>query len=160
MTAAHVNHVSISARDLNESVRFYRHLLDAEIIPTPNFGFPVQWLRVGDVQLHLFERVTEAPTYHHMGITVRDFESVYYQAVNDGILDDRNAGYHLFELPNHWVQLYIRDPAGNLIEIDSPDVRRLDPDIAANVKRLADMFPQSDENIAATLDGPPSPNET
>lgn len=160
MSAVHVNHVSISARDLSESVRFYRELLNAETIPTPNFGFPVQWLRVGDVQLHLFERVTETPVYHHVGITVHDFESVYYQAVKDAILDDRNAGYHLIELPNHWVQLYIRDPAGNLIEIDCPDVRTLDPGIAANAKRLADTFPQSDENMRAALDGPPSLNET
>src|SRR6187455_2439899 len=39
-----INHVSVNARDLEESVDFYVDLLGAERIATPNFGLPVQWL--------------------------------------------------------------------------------------------------------------------
>jgi len=62
VTRAHINHVSIVAPDLQRSVQFYTEIFGAETIDTPNFGFPVQWLRVGDLQLHLFERPGSAPT--------------------------------------------------------------------------------------------------
>ena len=39
-----------------ESVGFYEEIFGMQRVPTPNFGFPVQWLRVGSLQLHLFER--------------------------------------------------------------------------------------------------------
>ena len=52
--ATGINHVSISATDLEESTRFYEEVFGMERIPTPIFETPVQWLRVGDLQLHLF----------------------------------------------------------------------------------------------------------
>jgi catechol 2,3-dioxygenase-like lactoylglutathione lyase family enzyme len=55
MRAVELNHVSIHAKDLSESVRFYSEVLGLETIPTPNFGYPVQWLRLGDRQLHIFQ---------------------------------------------------------------------------------------------------------
>ena len=52
--ATGINHVSISASDLEESTRFYEEVFGMERIATPIFDTPVQWLRVGDLQLHLF----------------------------------------------------------------------------------------------------------
>ena len=46
--------MSICAADLEESTRFYEEVFGMERIPTPKFADPVQWLRVGDLQLHLF----------------------------------------------------------------------------------------------------------
>jgi catechol 2,3-dioxygenase-like lactoylglutathione lyase family enzyme len=34
-----INHVSVNARDLQESVDFYVDLLGAQPIPTPNFDY-------------------------------------------------------------------------------------------------------------------------
>ena len=48
-----------------------------ERIPTPTFASPVQWLRVGDMQLHLFLDDGPAPARHHLGITVDDFDAAY-----------------------------------------------------------------------------------
>src|SRR3712207_8123447 len=67
-----INHVSISARQLRESVEFYVDLLGAEPIATPNFGLPVQWLALGRTQLHLFEKDLQPTSHHHLGITVDD----------------------------------------------------------------------------------------
>ena len=39
-----------------------------------------------------------------------------------------------------WVQMYIRDPSGNLVEIDWPDVSTLDPEIVAELGRLEDEY--------------------
>jgi catechol 2,3-dioxygenase-like lactoylglutathione lyase family enzyme len=49
--SSRINHVSINARDLPESVDFYIDLLAAEPIATPNFGIPVQWLALGRARL-------------------------------------------------------------------------------------------------------------
>jgi catechol 2,3-dioxygenase-like lactoylglutathione lyase family enzyme len=151
MPAINLNHVSVVARDLRESVRFYEEVFGMQRVPTPNFGFPVQWLRVGPLQLHLFERPEEAPVYHHLGLTVDDFASVYRKTKALGIHDKTTFGHHLYELPGKNVQLYLRDPAGNLVEVDWPDVTILPPDIRADMRRLADTRPQSEENLAATL---------
>ena len=66
MRATGFNHVSVSARDLEESARFYEELFGLERLPTPTFGNPVVWFRLGDGQLHLFQRgAAEAPQFHH-----------------------------------------------------------------------------------------------
>ena len=52
--ALRINHVSIAAADLETSARFYEEIFSMERIPSPTFDLPVLWLRVGDMQLHLF----------------------------------------------------------------------------------------------------------
>lgn len=151
MRATSFNHVSIVARHLEESVSFYRQMFSMTPLPTPNFGFPVQWLQLGNSQLHLFERPEAGPIYHHVSFNVDDFEVVYIRARDQGIFDTTTFGHHLYELPNNVVQLYMRDPAGNLIEVDWPDVRSLNRSIVADLKRLADRFDQSPRNMDSTL---------
>ncbi len=68
-------HVSVHAHDLEESARFYKEIFRMEEIPAPDFPFPVLWLRVGDLQLHLFQSEDPAPQGHHFGIDVDDFEA-------------------------------------------------------------------------------------
>jgi catechol 2,3-dioxygenase-like lactoylglutathione lyase family enzyme len=149
--SARVNHVSINARDLAESVEFYVDLLDAEPIPTPNFGLPVQWLALGRTQLHLFEKDLQPTSHHHLGITVDDLEPVYRAAERRGAFDFDAFGNHLVELPGDLVQLYLRDPAWNLVEIDQDGVDRLPDDMRAQLKGLWDFHPQTDENMSARL---------
>jgi lactoylglutathione lyase len=151
MRATSFNHVSIHARDLERSVRFYVDLFGMERIPTYNFGFPVQYLRLGDLQLHVFERETEPPMYHHIGINVDDFEGTYRRSKELGILDGQTFLSSIYELPDGGVQMYIRDPAGNLVEIDWPDVNTLDRSALPELKPLADSVPQTGEALRATL---------
>jgi catechol 2,3-dioxygenase-like lactoylglutathione lyase family enzyme len=151
VTGAFINHVSIGAKDLDESARFYSEVFGAEKIETPNFGYPVQWLRIGDVQLHLFKRDAEAPTYHHFAIAVDDFDAVF-RATREWKLHDRDTqGHHLFELPSGQVQLYIRDPGGNLVEVNWADARTLSDEIRGEMVRHADRHPQGESNLKATL---------
>ncbi len=151
MKATGFNHVSISARDLAESTRFYVEVFGMEKIPTYNFGFPVQYLRLGDLQLHLFERETPAPDFHHIGIDVDDFEATYLKARELGIGDSKAFFSHAYELPDGSVQMYVRDPAGNLIEIDWPDVTTLDRTVITELRRLDEDVPQTGEALEATL---------
>ena len=119
--AVGLNHVSVVARDLEESTRFYVDVLGLARVPTPDFGFPVQWLEVGGQQVHLFERQDEAPPSAHLAFEVDDVVGVYERARELGVLDRDTFGYAAAELPGGEAQLYLRDPAGNLIEVDHPD---------------------------------------
>jgi catechol 2,3-dioxygenase-like lactoylglutathione lyase family enzyme len=149
--AARINHVSVNALDLGESVEFYVDLLQAEPIPTPNFGLPVQWLALGETQLHLFERAFQPTSHHHLGITVDDLERAYRVADARGAFEREAFGNHLVLLPGDIVQLYLRDPAGNLVELDQPGADRLPPDLRAQLKGLSDFHPQDDENLRGRL---------
>jgi lactoylglutathione lyase len=149
--ATRINHVSISALDLEESTRFYEDLFAMERIPTPTFASPVQWLRVGDLQLHLFlakEAEEAAPARHHLGLTIDDFDTAY-GAVKAYASD--TWGWQLVELPSRQVQLYFRDPAGNLIELNWPDADTLDRSRYPELRRLEDHIEQGPDAEQAVL---------
>ncbi len=150
MTRA-INHVSVNARNLQESVDFYVELLGAELIPTPNFGIPVQWLAVGDTQLHLFERDLQPSSHHHFGVTVDEIEPAYRAAERHDALERTAFGNHLVQLPGDVVQLYVRDPAGNLVEIDQSGVDRLSAELRAELRGLWEFNPQSEEQMSGRL---------
>jgi catechol 2,3-dioxygenase-like lactoylglutathione lyase family enzyme len=153
MRVSGFTHVSIHATDVEELASFYEELLDIEREPAPKFGIPVVWLRLGDQQLHLFERDIDAPTYHHFGVEVDDFSEFYRRARElDVLLDeDDPQGSDIYELPDGSVQAYFRDPEGNLAEVDYPDVTDLDEEIRAKIVKREDQFTQSAENRRATL---------
>ena len=151
MRATRFTHVSIHAVDLEESVRFYTELFGMERIPSPTFNNPVEWLRLGDQQLHLFVRETPAPEFHHIGLDVDDFEAVYLKAKALGIAHDETWAPDVRELPDGSVQMYVRDPAGNLVEVDWPDVSTLDRSVIPHIRKLEDEVPQTGEALQATL---------
>ena len=151
MRATRINHVSIPATDLAESTRFYVELLGATEIPTARFGSPVKWLALGRQQLHLFESTTAPSLGQHFGFDVDDFEELYRRARDLGVFDTAAFGVHLRHHPTGWVQLYLRDPAGNLVEANWPDVTTLDPELAEVSVSLADSVPQVGEAAVATL---------
>ena len=151
MRATGFNHVSVVAHDLERSVRFYTEIFGMERIPTYTFAFPVQYLRLGDLQLHLFERDADAPAFHHIAIDVDDFEEAYRRARQLEILEKESFFSDMYELPDGSVQMYVRDPAGNLVELDWPDVTTLDRSVFPEIKRLADDVEQTPEGLRSTL---------
>ena len=148
MRATRINHVSIAARDLEKSTKFYEDVFSMERIPTPTFDAPVQWLRVGDMQLHLFTYDGPAPLRHHIGMTIDDFDTAY-EAVKARVSD--TWGYQLVELPSGQVQLYFRDPSENLIELNWHDADTLDRSHYPELRRIADHIPQKPDAKDAVL---------
>jgi catechol 2,3-dioxygenase-like lactoylglutathione lyase family enzyme len=136
---------------MEESLRFYTELFGMERLPSPDFAQHVEWLRLGQQQLHLFHRETPAPLLHHIALDVDDFERAYLKARELGILETNAFGASVRELPDGAVQMYIRDPAGNLVEVDWPDVNTLDRSVVTDIRRVADERPQSAEAERATL---------
>ena len=151
MTATRFNHVSIHAVDMDESLRFYIDVFGMEHVPSPDFDVRVEWLRLGDQQLHLFLRETPAPEFHHIGLDVDDFEAAYVTAQERGLLDDETFTPTVRELNDGSVQMYLRDPAGNLVEIDWPDITTLDRAIVKNISRVSDERLQSPSALRARL---------
>lgn len=152
MTAVRLNHVSVYADDLEESARFYEELFGLERLPAPNFlDTVVLWLRIGEQQLHLFRRDTASPRFHHFGIDVDDFERTYLAARERGLLDGATFGAAIRELPDGSVQMYLRDPAGNLVEVDWPDASSLDRAVVGDIPKLEDLAAQSPDAAGATL---------
>jgi hypothetical protein len=76
---------------------------------------------------------------------------VYEAAKRMGVLDGETFGNAVNELPDGAVQMYLRDPSGNLVEVNWPDVTTLDRERLPELKRLADRFEQTGENLQATL---------
>lgn len=151
MKATGLNHLSVSATNLAESLRFYEEIFGMERIPTYNFGFDTQYLRCGKQQLHVFVLPEKQPRYQHFALDVDDFHAVYERAKARGALDGETFGNAVNELPDGAVQMYLRDPAGNLVEVDWPDVSTIDRSRIPELKRLADRFPQTGDNLRATL---------
>ena len=153
MKAIRINHLAISTTDIEASLKFYMEVLGLEKIPTYNFGIPCQYLRLGPKQqLHIFQVPDETvPAPQHFAVDVDDFYGVYKLAKEKGYLDFKGFDNCIYELPDGGVQMYLRDPSGNLVEIDCPDVSQLDRDAIPEMKRLADKNPQTGENLLATL---------
>jgi catechol 2,3-dioxygenase-like lactoylglutathione lyase family enzyme len=149
--AVRINHVSISAKDLESSVDFYVDVLGAQPVATPDFGLPVQWLAIGDCQLHIFQAPVEPLSHHHFAITVEDLEPVYRRIEARGAFDHEAFGNHLVELPGDLAQTYMRDPAGNLVELDALGAGRLSDELKADLRVLADVRPQTGEHALARL---------
>lgn len=136
MRAIGFTHVSVHANDLDESARFYEELFGMEEIPAPDFPFPVRWFRVGDLQLHLFQSDSPALSSHHFGLDVDDFEAVYKKARKLSVVDGSDYFSNVYELPCGAVQLYLRDPAGNMVEVNFPDVEKLDRSIIGEIQKI------------------------
>jgi hypothetical protein len=57
----------------------------------------------------------------------------------------------MYELPDGGIQMYIRDPAGNVVELDHRDASTIPRDEVPEYKRLADVRPQDGDAASATL---------
>ena len=96
MRATTFNHVGVAARSLDESLAFYTGIFGMEQIPSPAFRQPAAWLRLGDHELHLFQRDSAAPRVQHFALNVDDFEAVYVTAKTLDILDWNTWGSHIY----------------------------------------------------------------
>lgn len=148
--ALRYTHVSIPTRDADRAALWYQKLFGLEELAAPNFGSPVRWFRIGDLQLHLYQRNEERAPMQHFGLAVDDFEAVYARAQEIGAVDQVRA-HPLYITPAGEVQLYLRDPDGNNIEINWPDASSLPQSIRDKAIRREDDFAQSETNRSARI---------
>ncbi|QCC47479.1 VOC family protein [Halobellus limi] len=158
MVESRYTHVSIVAADLEESVDFYASVFGMERIRTPAFDERIQWLGCGDLQLHLVERDDDPPAFNHHALHVDDFEAVYrsireHESAEIEALPqievDADGHPPVYVLPSGEVQCYVRDPAGNLVEVNAPDADALDGSVVRNLVKRTDVeWPEAGEEAA------------
>jgi catechol 2,3-dioxygenase-like lactoylglutathione lyase family enzyme len=131
----HIHHVNVLVDNLEPAVAFYRDVLGLELIDTPDQGFPSQFFRFNaSQQLHMNELADEHAFRSHFCVEVPDFMAVLRRARSAGAIDLAPWG-KIRRLPSGKLQMFVRDPSGNLIEIASAPHAPLDREALAD-----DMF--------------------
>lgn len=136
-----INHLAVPVDDVDQATAFYEDWFDAQVVPSPPFTVPVAWVLLGEVQLHLVTRPGLASEGYHFSLAIEDrdqFEALYRRATEEGVSDSETFQHHLYQTKAGVVQLYLRDPSGNIVECDYARVEDLNPAIAALVKRWSD----------------------
>jgi lactoylglutathione lyase len=114
-----LHHVNVNVDDLERAVAFYRDVLGLPLDPTPDQGFRSQFFRIGTTQqIHMNEIADSHQFRGHFCLVVPDFAAVFRRAKAAGAIDVKAWG-RVRKLPSGAMQMFVRDPAGNLVEIAS-----------------------------------------
>ena len=134
-------HVNILVDDLESAVKFYRDELGLATDETPEQGMPSQFFKLaGGVQIHMNEIKDERSFRAHFAIDVDNFSEVFRRMKEIGAID-LTAWGNVRRLPGGKMQLFVRDPSDNLVEINSRQEEIIDPEI------LADDIVDAEESI-------------
>jgi catechol 2,3-dioxygenase-like lactoylglutathione lyase family enzyme/uncharacterized protein YunC (DUF1805 family) len=124
-----LDHATLVVKDLERSRRFYVDVLGMQEVPRPAFSFAGLWFQAGATQIHLIleysgsgpagnlvpEQKRSSRT-HHIAFLVEDAAAVIpvLQAQNVPILSGAKPR------PDGYLQVFVTDPDGHVIELCSP----------------------------------------
>ncbi len=115
MTA--LQHVNILVDDLDAAIHFYADVVGLPQKPAPPLRFPTAFFSIGSSQeLHINQAPDLRPERAHFCLRVDDFNAVFRRALSTGCIDVTTWG-PMRRLPTGVMQLFIRDPSGNLVEV-------------------------------------------
>jgi catechol 2,3-dioxygenase-like lactoylglutathione lyase family enzyme len=115
-----INHVTLIVDQLERAAEFYEKELGLGVIPAFVFDYPTAFFDIGEgQQLHLTEWEDAQSFRGHLCVTIDDFNSFFHRAKELGIVDINPWG-KARRLPDGAMQMFVRDPSGNLLEISSP----------------------------------------
>lgn len=120
--AVRINHVTLIVDDLEKATDFYEKELGLTPLPAFNFDYPVMFFDINEhQQLHLSEW-EDTPSFRgHICMQVDDFNTIFYRMKELDVIDIRPWG-KVRQLPDGAMQMFLRDPSGNLVELSSaPD---------------------------------------
>lgn len=109
-------HAALLVTDIEKARAFYSGVLGLKEKIRHNFNFPGAWYDLGDAELHLMVTDAKLPEVEerpqrdfHVAFEIEDFEET-----RSAIID---AGLAYREGRSGLAQLFVRDPDGNLIEL-------------------------------------------
>lgn len=111
-----VHHVSIMVPDVAAALAFYTDVLGlTPRTDRPDFGIGGAWLDAGGQQVHLVEGPAAPFVGQHFALQVDDLEAVVAELRGHGleVADPAVTGVGR--------QTVVRDPAGNVVELNQPD---------------------------------------
>ena len=124
-----INHVTLIVDDLEEACAFYEREFGLEALPAFKFDYPAQFYRLNDEQqLHLTEWEDVYSFRGHVCFQVEEFNALFFRMKEQGRIDIRPWG-RVRRLPDGAMQMFLRDPAGNLLEVSAPPHVPVDPAI-------------------------------
>ena len=119
--AVHINHVALVVSNLEEACKFYEEELGLEAIPA-FFKFNEEQ------QLHLTEWEDTYSFRGHICVQVDDINTIFFRMKELGVIDIKPWG-KVRQLPDGAIQMFVRDPSGNLVELSSVPGDYIDPKI-------------------------------
>lgn len=125
--AIKINHVTLIVDNLEKAAAFYQNELGLEPLAAFRFDYPVMFFKFNDEQqLHLSEW-EDTPSFRgHICVQVDDFNKIFFRMKELQVIDISPWG-KVRKLPDGTMQLFLRDPAGNLVEISSAPGSEIDP---------------------------------
>ena len=126
-----INHVTLIVDQLEPAAEFYEKELGLEVIPAFLFDYPTAFFKINESQqLHLTEWEDKVSFRGHICVQVDDFNAIFKRMKVLNIIDTKPWG-KIRQLPDGAMQMFVRDPSGNLVEISSPpDFKdQIDPEI-------------------------------
>ena len=124
---AHIHHINVNVDDLATAVPFYRDVLGLPLDPTPDQGMHSQFFRINArQQIHMNVLRDARPFRGHFCLEVPDFMGVFRRAKAAKVIDIEAWG-RVRALPNGKMQMFLRDPHGNLVEVASAPGAVIDP---------------------------------
>lgn len=116
---AEINHVTLIVDALEPAAEFYEKEFGLEPVAAFVFDYPTAFFKFRNgQQLHLSEWQDAQSFRGHLCIQIDNFNQTYWRMKELGIIDVAPWG-HVRQLPDGAMQLFVRDPSGNLIEITS-----------------------------------------
>lgn len=154
VTVKGINHVTLIVDNLEEACAFYEKELNLKALPAWELDFPAQFYRINDEQqLHLAEW-EDKPSYRgHVCLQVDNFSTIYFRMKEQGRIDITPWG-KMRRLPDGAMQMFVRDPSNNLVEISSPPGIEVDPAIFADEEHFHDSMFVSNRNDSRGLQSP------
>lgn len=129
MKITRITHVNLIVDNLEKCREFYTSVLGLQELPAMKFDYPVQFYQIDeDTQLHLSEWPDKVSFRGHFCIEVDDFNAAFRKFKQLGMIDTEPWG-KVRKLGNGNMQMFVRDPAGNLVEITHTDHGTVDPEI-------------------------------
>jgi len=130
--ALKINHVTLIVDNLEKAGQFYQHELGLEPLAAFRFDYPVMFFKFNEEeQLHISEWEDKTSFRGHICVQVDDFNSLFFRMKELNLIDINPWG-KVRKLPDGAMQMFVRDPAGNLVEISSIPGAEIDPRIFAD----------------------------
>lgn len=119
MSVRRLTHVAFLVTDLGRAKVFYEEMLGLKEKPRPDFDFPGAWYDIGECELHLMVTPDALPAVDQR--PRRDFHIAFQ-------VDDLEAARRALEAAGLQFRasssgrgsIFVRDPDGNLIELQPP----------------------------------------
>ena len=118
MSILGVHHVNIQVADVSAARAFYCGVLGLTEIDRPDFPVDGAWFELGVHQLHIGVEVGHvASQRQHFAVQVNDLDAMVATIEALGV-EVRKTG---LTFPGAGFQAFLRDPSGNLIELNQPE---------------------------------------